>query len=73
MISTETFERLAAERILAGSSIPRTLWPEIARVANRGSRDCLAPLLGDDDFDWPWFDEWQARFEADGKLPEAWG
>jgi len=68
----ETVERRAVEEILAGSRIPKSLWPKIAHIASRGGRDCLLPVLGAEDFHWPWFDQWRARFEADTKWPECW-
>lgn len=61
----------AAREILATSTIPDAIKDRIGVESwGRGDGKCFVPILGEGDFDWPWFDRWLCRFAELRRWPE---
>jgi hypothetical protein len=66
--------RIAAHQILRGSTILH-LWPAITKASQGESgrawyRSNLEDILGLNDFDWPWYDEWMRVFQEKNDYPD---
>ncbi|GHU37810.1 hypothetical protein AGMMS50256_36250 [Betaproteobacteria bacterium] len=61
----------AAEWVLAGSSLDKSMRLDLALSSRGGNNGAVRRLLGEKDFDWPWYDEWYARFSEMGRFPDS--
>lgn len=64
-------------RVLRGSALPSSIQYQIAEyayandgVGQKQMAKGLQAFLGEGDFSWPWFDEWNAAFKQAKKWPD---
>lgn len=69
--------REAVQRVLRHSTLSATTRTALTNALNAdwglGEREIakkLIPVLGESDFNWPWFDEWLSTFQTTKKWPE---
>jgi hypothetical protein len=61
---------LAAQQILAGSRLPESMWLDLSLACRGGwGSASLKRMLGEGDFDWPWYDHWKQIFDARQRYP----